>query len=58
MVAYGPNVALDVDRAAAKVALTHLGWFGERADREVKEFRGYIRRYNPRELRGMQAQEL
>jgi hypothetical protein len=47
-----------VDRAAAKVALTHLGWFGERADREVKEFRGYIRRYNPRELRGMQAQEL
>jgi glycerol-3-phosphate dehydrogenase len=58
MVAYGPKVALDVDRAAAKVAQTHLGWSGERAGREVKEFREYSRRYNPRDLRGIQPQEL
>ncbi len=42
MVAYGPVVALDVDRAG----------------RKVKEFREYIRRYNPRYLRGMQPQEI
>ena len=58
MASYGPKVALDVDRAAAKVAQTHLGWSGERlGDREVREFREYIRRYNPRELRGMQPRE-
>jgi hypothetical protein len=51
MAAYGPKVALDVDRAAAKVAQTHLGRSGERAGRE------YIRRYDPRDMRGMQPQE-
>lgn len=44
MAAYGPKVALDVDQAAAKVAQTHRGWSGERAGREVTEFREYIRR--------------
>ena len=57
MVAYGPRVALDVDRAAAKVAQAHLGWSAERAGREVREFRDYIRRYNPRDLRGIQPRE-
>ena len=57
MVAYGPKVALDVDRAAAKVAQKNLGWSGERADREVKGFREYIRRFNPRDLRGVQPQQ-
>jgi glycerol-3-phosphate dehydrogenase len=30
MVAYGPRVALDVDEAAAQVAVKHLGWSEER----------------------------
>ena len=51
MVGMGPKVGLDVDKAAARVAVKHLGWSQERADREVKEFRDYVRRYKPRDLR-------
>jgi glycerol-3-phosphate dehydrogenase len=51
MVGMGPRVALDVDEAAAQVAVRHLGWSQERADREVGEFRDYVRRYRPRDLR-------
>jgi glycerol-3-phosphate dehydrogenase len=51
MVGMGPKVALDVDEAAAQVAVRHLGWSQERADREVGEFRDYIRRYKPKDLR-------
>jgi glycerol-3-phosphate dehydrogenase len=50
MVAYGPKVGLDVDRAAAAVAIKHLGWTEERAEREVAEYRRYIERYTPRTL--------
>ncbi|MCA1718197.1 MAG: hypothetical protein LC781_15705 [Actinobacteria bacterium] len=35
MVGMGPRVALDVDEAAARVAVQHLGWSRERAKREV-----------------------
>jgi glycerol-3-phosphate dehydrogenase len=51
MVAYGPNVALDVDEAAARVAVQHLGWSEERAAREVAEYREWIERYTPKALR-------
>ena len=51
MVGMGPKVGLDVDKAAARVAVKHLGWSQERADREVKEFRDYVQRYKPRDLR-------
>jgi glycerol-3-phosphate dehydrogenase len=51
MVGMGPRVGLDVDEAAARVAVKHLGWSQERADREVREFRDYVRRYKPRDLR-------
>jgi glycerol-3-phosphate dehydrogenase len=51
MVAYGPNVALDVDEAAAQVAVRHLGWSEERAAREVAEYREWIERYTPKALR-------
>ncbi len=51
MVGMGPRVGLDVDEAAARVAVKHLGWSQERADREVREFRDYARRYKPRDLR-------
>jgi len=51
MVAYGPDVALDVDEAAAQVAVKHLGWSEERAEREVAEYREWIKRYTPRALR-------
>ncbi len=51
MVGMGPRVALDVDEAAARVAVQHLGWSRERAEREVGEFRDYVRRYKPKDLR-------
>jgi glycerol-3-phosphate dehydrogenase len=51
MVAYGPKNALDVDGAAAQVAVKHLGWSEERAQREVAEYREWIKRYTPKALR-------
>ena len=51
MVGLGPNVALDVDKAAAKVAVEHLGWTEERAREEVENFRRYIERYRPKSFR-------
>src|SRR5215210_7686490 len=51
MAAYGPNVALDVDEPAAQVAVEHLGWSEERAEREVAEYREWIKRYTPKALR-------
>jgi glycerol-3-phosphate dehydrogenase len=50
MVGLGPKVGLDVDRAAARVAVEHLGWDEERAEREVAAYRGYVRRYKPKAL--------
>src|SRR5215207_7720176 len=51
MVGMGPKVGLGVDEAAAQVAVRHLGWSQVRVDREVKEFRDYVRRYKPKDLR-------
>jgi glycerol-3-phosphate dehydrogenase len=51
MAGYGPRVALDVVDAAAEVAVEHLGWERERAEREVREYREWIKRYTPKELR-------
>ncbi len=51
MVAYGPKVALDVDEAAAQVAVEHLGWSEERAKQEVEDYREWIKRYTPKALR-------
>jgi glycerol-3-phosphate dehydrogenase len=51
MVGMGPRVALDVDRAAADIAVELLGWDRQRAGREVQDFREYIRRYKPKQLR-------
>lgn len=50
MVALGPRVALDVDTAAVKVAVKHLGWTETRAKSEVKQFRDYVQRYNPKDF--------
>jgi glycerol-3-phosphate dehydrogenase len=50
MVGLGPRVALDVDEAAAQVAVRHLGWSQERGDREVREYRAFVRRYKPKAL--------
>ena len=52
MVAYGPSVALDVDEAAAQVAVKHLGWSEERAKDEVAAFREYVERYKPKSMSG------
>jgi glycerol-3-phosphate dehydrogenase len=51
MVGMGPMVGLDVDEAAAQVAVMHLGWDEERAEGEVQDFRGFIRRFRPKALR-------
>ncbi|MGB3633433.1 MAG: glycerol-3-phosphate dehydrogenase C-terminal domain-containing protein, partial [Rubrobacteraceae bacterium] len=51
MVGMGPNVGLDVDEAAAEVAVKHLGWDEERAEQEVKEYREWIERYKPKQFR-------
>ena len=51
MVGLGPNVGLDVDEAAARVAAKHLGWSEERAEHEVQTFRSFIKRFRPRALR-------
>lgn len=54
MVGMGPKVGLDVDRAAARIAVEYLGWTRERAEREVAEFREYVRRYRPKDLGELQ----
>jgi glycerol-3-phosphate dehydrogenase len=51
MVGMGPRVGLDVDEAAAQVAVKHLDWDEERAEREVQDFRGFIKRFRPKALR-------
>lgn len=51
MVGMGPNVGLDVDEAAAEIAVKHLGWDEQRAKKEVKEYREWIERYKPKQFR-------
>ena len=51
MVGMGPKVGLDVDEAAAKVAVDHLGWIEERAKSDVEDYRRYVERYKPRGFR-------
>ncbi|HJQ28439.1 MAG TPA: glycerol-3-phosphate dehydrogenase/oxidase [Rubrobacter sp.] len=55
MAGLGPRVGLDVDEAAAQVAVEHLGWSEERARNEVEEYRKYIGRYRPKEMREKEA---
>ena len=55
MVGYDANVALDVDEAAAEVAAKHRGWDEERTEREVREYREWIKRYNPKQYRERQS---
>jgi len=51
MVGLGPKVGLDVDEAAARIAVKHLDWSEERAKSEVEAYRRYVERYKPRSLR-------
>ncbi|HET7271030.1 MAG TPA: glycerol-3-phosphate dehydrogenase/oxidase [Rubrobacter sp.] len=55
MAGLGPRVGLDVDEAAAQVAVKHLGWSEERARGEVEDYRKYIERYRPKEMREKEA---
>jgi glycerol-3-phosphate dehydrogenase len=55
MAGLGPRVGLDVDEAAAQVAVKNLGWSEERAHREVEDYRKYIQRYRPKEMREKEA---
>jgi glycerol-3-phosphate dehydrogenase len=52
MVGMGPSVGLDVDEAAAGVAVKHLGWSEDRAKSEVEAYRNYVERYKPQSMRG------
>jgi glycerol-3-phosphate dehydrogenase len=56
MAGLGPMVGLDVDEAAAQVAVKHLGWSQERANSEVAAYREYIGRYKPKSLREKSVQ--
>lgn len=51
MVGLGPSVGLDVDEAAAQVAVKHAGWSEERARNEVEAYREYVERYKPKVMR-------
>jgi glycerol-3-phosphate dehydrogenase len=51
MVGLGPQVGLDVDEAAAQVAVKHAGWSEERAKNEVEAYREYVERYKPKVMR-------
>ena len=51
MVGMGPMVGLDVDEAAARVAIRYLGWDEERAEHEVRDFRSFVKRFKPKALR-------
>ena len=51
MVGMGPQVGLDVDEAAAQVAVKHLGWTEERARSEVEAYREFVERYHPKSMR-------
>lgn len=51
MVGLGPSVGLDVDEAAAQVAVKHQGWSEERARNEVEAYREYVERYKPKVMR-------
>ncbi len=55
MAGYGPKNALDVAEAAAEVAVKHCGWDSERAEREVREYREWIKRYTPKQFREPEA---
>jgi glycerol-3-phosphate dehydrogenase len=55
MAGYGPRVALDVVEAAARVAVEHLGWDEERAEREVRQYREWIERYTPKEYGNLES---
>jgi glycerol-3-phosphate dehydrogenase len=51
MVGLGPNVGLDVDEAAAQVAVKHERWSEERARNEVEAYREFVERYKPKIMR-------
>ncbi len=50
MVGLYDRVGIGPDRAAAEVAMRHLGWDAPRAEREIREYREFIARYHPRSL--------
>lgn len=47
MLGYGARVGVGADRAAADLAVRYLGWDEEEADRQVEEYRTYLRRFRP-----------
>lgn len=54
MVGLDAAAGLDAVEGAARIARDYLGWDEERAAREVRDYREYIRRFHPRELKEAQ----
>jgi glycerol-3-phosphate dehydrogenase len=50
MIGMGRSAGVGADRAAAALAVAHLGWDEERAAAEVDAFRAYVERFHPRSL--------
>ena len=50
MIGMGRSAGVGADRAAAALAVAHLGWDEERATAEVEAFRAYVERFHPRSL--------
>ncbi|HEX8844362.1 MAG TPA: glycerol-3-phosphate dehydrogenase [Pyrinomonadaceae bacterium] len=48
MVGLNRAVGLDASEAAASIAMRYLGWDESRAERELEEYRQYVRRFHPR----------
>ena len=50
MVGMNSEAGLDAVEPAVEVARKYLGWDGERAAREVEDYREYVRRFRPRAM--------
>lgn len=48
LVGMGEAVGLGADIAAAEIARKYLNWSKERAEREIKAYREYVKRFHPR----------
>lgn len=55
MVGLGPSAGIGPDEAIARVAKAELDWDQARADREVAEYRTWVKRYQPRLLATTEA---
>ncbi|HEY6332026.1 MAG TPA: glycerol-3-phosphate dehydrogenase [Blastocatellia bacterium] len=51
MAGLGPTVGIGADNVAAQICRDYLGWDESRAQEEIRNYRTYIQRYRPRNMR-------